>query len=364
MTAVCKNEEYKNIHNNRQHDKEYKMSEQYSVNPNLETISNSKGMSVTVMDWGATIISCKVPVKGESSREVVLGLKDPSDWSKQSCFFNATIGRFANRIANSEFEIDGKKYKLNSGAKHCLHGGVDGFDKRRFKLLSKSASSLTYTLHSPDGDMGFPGNFELTVVYTVSEENELKVEYVGKCDAKCYACITNHAYFNLNGVNSSVLNHTVKMDSTEFLPLDDTSIPTGEVRKVAGGAFDFTSEKTLARDFRKDDQMTAALGYDHPFLIKGDINNPFIKLTSDDRKLSLEMYTDYPAFQMYTGNYVNQGDSAIEARDNGLIYKDQCAVCIEPEFYPDCPHLPQFADLNPIVTPEKPLVKSIIYKFS
>jgi aldose 1-epimerase len=342
---------------------EKKMSDTYSKNPKLETISNQNGMSVTIMDWGATIISLKAPVKGENSREVVLGLKNPEDWSKQSCFFNATIGRFANRIANSEFTIDGIKYTFNSGAKHCLHGGVDGFDKRRFTLISKSESSLTYTLHSADGDMGFPGNFDLTVVYTVTDDNRLKIDYLGKCDKKCYACITNHAYFNLNGHNSSVLNHKVKMTSTEFLPLDADSIPTGEVRKVKDGAFDFTKEKTLGRDFRKDEQMTAALGYDHPFLIKGDLNEAFICLTSDDGKLSMEVYSDYPAFQMYSGNYVNQGDSRIEARDDGQIYPDQSAVCIEPEYYPDCPHLPQFAKLNPMVTPESPLKKSIIYRF-
>ncbi len=340
------------------------MNESYSLNPNLETISNTNGMSVTVMDWGATIISMKVPVKGEVAREVLLGVKDPADWYKQSCFFNATIGRFANRIANSEFEIDGKKYKLNSGAKHCLHGGAEGFDKRRFKLLDKSVNSLTYTIHSPDGDMGFPGNFDLTVVFTLTDDNELVMQYTGKCDQKCYACITNHAYFNLNGHNSSVLNHTVKMNSTEFLPLDDTSIPTGEVRKVAGSAFDFTKEKTIGQDIRKDDQMKASLGYDHPYLIDGDLTKPFIKVTSDDKKLSLEVSSDYPAFQLYTGNYVNHGDSNITARDDGKVYGDQSALCIEPEFYPDCPHLPQFADVNPMVTPEKPLQKTIVYKFS
>ena len=341
------------------------MSETYSLNPKLETISNSKGMSVTVMDWGATIISMKAPAKDGSVRETVLGVKDPADWASQSCFFNATIGRFANRIANSEFEIDGVKYKLNSGAQHCLHGGVEGFDKRRFTLVSKTDRSLTYTLHSPDGDMGFPGNFDLTVVFTLTEDNELKMDYVGKCDKKCYACITNHSYFNLNGRNSSVLNHRVKMyNVNKFLPLDDTSIPTGEVRDVKGGAFDFNTEKTLGRDFRKDDQMTAALGYDHPFLIDGDLSKAFIKVTSDDGKLSLEVFSDYPAFQMYSSNYVNQGDSRIPARDDGQIYPDQCAVCIEPEYYPDCPHLLKYADINPMVTPEKPLVKSIIYKFS
>lgn len=340
------------------------MTDLYSKAPNLETISNSNGMSVTIMDWGATIVSLKAPVKGEEAREVVLGLKDPEEWGTQACYFNATIGRFANRIANSQFTIDGISYKLDSGAQHCLHGGVTGFDKRRFTLISKDNSSLTYTIHSPDMEMGFPGNFDLTVVFRLTDDNELIMEYTGKTDKKTYACITNHAYFNLNGYNSSIMNHTVWMDSKEFLPLDETSIPTGEVRKVADGAFDFTTPKTIGRDFRKDDQMTAALGYDHPFLISGDLSKPFIKVTSDDGRLSLEVLTDYPAFQLYTGNYVNQGNSRITARDDGQIYKDQSALCIEPEYYPDCPHLPQFADLNPMVTPEAPLKKTIVYRFS
>lgn len=161
------------------------MAVSFSQNPQLNTISNSKGMSVTIMDVGATIFSLKVPVQGEAApREVVLGLDDPEKWDTQHCYFNATIGRFANRIGMSEFELDGVTYKLNSGARHCLHGGVDGFDKRRFKLLDRDDHSLTYTLHSDDGDMGFPGNFELTVVYRITEDNELLMEYTGRTDKK------------------------------------------------------------------------------------------------------------------------------------------------------------------------------------
>ena len=338
------------------------MAVSFSQNPQLNTISNSKGMSVTIMDIGATIFSLKVPVQGEAApREVVLGLDDPEKWDTQHCYFNATIGRFANRIGMSEFELDGVTYKLNSGARHCLHGGVDGFDKRRFKLLDRDEHSLTYTLHSDDGDMGFPGNFELTVVYRITEDNELLMEYTGRTDKKTYGCITNHAYFNLNGKNSSVLNHSVTMKSDKYMELDEDSIPTGKLVDVNGGAFDFRKGKTILQDFRKDPQMLSCGGYDHPFLIKGDINEAFITLTSEDDKLCMEVYTDYPAFQFYTGNYV--GDDRITARDDNRLYQNQSAVCIEPEFYPDCPHLDEFKDLNPVVTPEAPLKKSIILKF-
>lgn len=342
-------------------------SKTYSKSPKLKTIQNSRGLTVTIMDWGATIISIRLPVHGEAEpRELLLGVKDPEQWSTQSCYFNATIGRFANRVANNSFEIDGKTYKLNSKAAHTLHGGEDGFDKRRFTLKAESANSLTYELVSKDGDQGFPGTYTLTVTYTVTEDNSLMVDYLGKCDQKCWSCITNHAYFNLNGKNSSALDHSIWFDSTEFLPCDADSIPTGEVRKVRGTAFDFhTQEKTVGQDFMRDEQMELALGYDHPYLIEGDPQKPFAKVTSGDGKVKMEIYTDYPAFQFYSGNYVFSPDpkKQIIARDDGKVYQAQTALCFEPEFYPDCPHLKDFADKNPIVTPEAPLSRMICYKF-
>ncbi len=338
-------------------------SQHYSEDPILTTISNKHGMSVTVMDWGATLISIKAPVKGSEPREVLLGVSDPAKWSSQSCFFNATIGRYANRIAGNSFEIGGRKYELNSADKHTLHGGKVGFDKKRFEIVAKTQSSLSLKLSSPDGDMGFPGNYTLDVTYEITDDNALKVSYLGKCDQKCWSCITNHSYFNLNGRHSSALDHTVQMDSEAFLPLDADSIPTGEVRPVAGTAFDFRTPKTVGRDFMKDEQMKAAGGYDHPFLIKGDLSKPFVKVTSGDGKLSMEISSDYPAFQFYSGNYVGVPAPSIIARDDGKPYENQTALCFEPEYYPDCPHLPQFADKNPLVEPHKPLSHAIIYKF-
>ncbi len=338
-------------------------SQHYSEDPILKTISNKNGMSVTVMDWGATLISIKVPVKGEAAREVLLGVRDPAKWSSQSCFFNATIGRFANRIANNTFEIDGRKYVLDSGDRHTLHGGRLGFDKKRFAIVKESPSSLVLELTSPDGDMGFPGNYTLTVTYELGDDNALTVRYFGECDKKCWSCITNHSYFNLNGRHSSALDHTVQMDSDAFLPIDEGSIPTGEVRPVKGTAFDFTSPKTVGRDFMKDDQMKAAGGYDHPFLIKGSLARPFARVTSGDGRLSMEISSDYPAFQFYSGNFVGMPKPNIEARDDGRCYENQTALCFEPEFYPDCPHLPQFAARNPMVEPGRPLARTIVYKF-
>ena len=340
------------------------MSTIYSQDPILKTIHNAQGMSVTVMDWGATITSIKVPVTGEEKpREVLLGLKNEADWCTQECYFNATIGRYANRIGHSRFTLNGHDYIINSGAEHALHGGLDGFDKRRFSFTQVSDNSLTFTVHSADGDQGFPGNFDLTVTFTVEDDNTLRMDYLGTCDQDCPACITNHAYFNLNGKNSSVLGHTLWIDSDKIMELDEGSIPTGTLLNLDdNAAFDFRHEKKIGQDFMNHSQMKLTLGYDHPYLIKGDLSKPFARLTSEDGKVSCEYFSDYPACQIYSGNYVHASKPII-ARDDDQEYPNQSAICLEPEYYPDAPHLPQFATLNPIVTAQNPLKRTICYRF-
>ncbi len=339
------------------------MNNVYSHDPILHTLRNANGMTVTVMDWGATITSIKVPVTGEKvKREVLLGVKDENDWGTQGCYFNATIGRFANRIRGSQFVVNNKKYVLASNAEHCLHGGINGFDKRRFIIIDKSDSSITLTIHSVDGDQGFPGNFDLVVNYKLENDNSLLVQYYATCDATCPACITNHAYFNLNGFNSSILNHSLYLKSKEYLELDDGSVPTGNIIPVENTAFDFNKEKKIGLDFLNDVQMIKARGYDHPYLLDGNGSEPFAIAKSEDNKLMMEVYTDYPCVQFYTGNYIHEGADII-ARDDGVAYENQSGFCLEPEFYPDSPNLTQFEDINPLVKPDLPLNKFIKYKF-
>ena len=340
------------------------MADIYSQNPKLQTITNRNDMSVTVMDWGATIISIQVPLKDGTKREALLGVADPQDWHTQACYFNATIGRYANRIAESSFTLNGREYKLNSADRHCLHGGIEGFDKRRYTFTEVKPNALTCTIHSADGDQGFPGNFDLKVIFTLTDDNKLTMAYEAVCDQACPACITNHAYFNLNGCNSTILGHTLKLNSTEFLELDALSIPTGRVISVKDmPAFDFTAPKTVGRDFLTDEQQKAALGYDHPFLCSGNGDEAIVQATGEDGRLQLEVFTDYPAFQFYSGNYIHAGTPII-ARDDGREYPNQAGFCFEPEFYPDAPHQPQLAARNPIVEPGKPLKRFIAYKFT
>ncbi len=340
------------------------MSDCYCQKPVLKTILNKKGLAVTVMDWGAAITSIKVPVPGEvKPREILLGLKNAEDWSSQACYFNATIGRYANRIGQGRFNIANQEYVIAKEGRHALHGGLEGFDKRRFEFVAEGENFLILSLHSPDLDQGFPGSFNLKVTFTVTEDNSLQMEYLGTCDKPCPVCITNHAYFNLNGYNSSVLQHRLWLDSDKILELDEDSIPTGKVLNLNDhAAFDFRKEKTIAQDFMKHPQMQSCKGYDQPYLIKGDLLKAFARLTSEDGRLSTEFYSDYPACQVYSSNYVHEIKPII-ARDDGREYQNQCAMCLEPEFYPDSPNLKEFTALNPLTEPDKPLKRTIAYKF-
>lgn len=359
----------------------FSMSDIFPQNPTLVTLQNSAGMQVVLMDWGATIHSIKVPVGGsETLREVLIGFANPEDYHRQYCYMGATIGRYANRIDKGQFEANGKSYTVGGGKDVVLHGGDVGFDKLRFDILDKSANSVTFKLHSPDGQEGFPGNFDLTVKYTLGDDGALNIAYHGTCDQECPACITNHSYFNLNGYHCKVLGHEACFNANHILPMDPRSIPTGELYDVTAAKgkvdnFNFTQFKKLApsgttQDFEGDENMKYTGGYDHAYVINdyGDITKPCATVRGEvvnGKQVQLEVFTDYPAFQFYSGNAINVGtpDVAI-ARDDGKEYGPHDGFCIEPEFFPDAPHLKAFAKANPVVSPMQPLNRFITYKFT
>ena len=354
------------------------MSDTFAQNPKLVELTNAQKMSVTIMDWGATIHSIKVPVNGKSY-EMLVGPAAPEDYSRQLCYMGATIGRYANRIDHGEFKANGKSYTVGGGKDVVLHGGEVGFDKKRFTIAAHSANSVTLTLHSPDGEEGFPGNFDLTVVYTLGDDGTLKIEYEGKCDQECAACITNHSYFNLNGHHSSVLGHEACFNSKDILVIDSRSIPTGEVYDVTARTdkvdnFNFTQRKKFAKsvdDFVGDKNMEFTHGYDHCFIVQDrDSSKPVVAIKGepiDGKRVQLEIFSDYPAFQFYSGNAINEGapeGMCAIARDDGKVYGAYDGFAIEPEYYPDAPHLEQFKDVNPMVSPSAPLKHFITYKFT
>lgn len=335
----------------------------YPKEPNIVTIKNCNGLEMTVMDWGATILELLVPVNNDKPRNVVLSLRNTDDWETQKVAINAIVGRFANRIANSEFEIDNQIYKLQSKFTHCLHGGNEGFDRKRFNIEKLSDSSLSCTLISPDGDMGFPGEFTLTVTYTITEDNCVQIHFFGTSNKKTYANITSHCYFNLNGYNSSCLNHSMQSSAKQYLEIRTDGIPTGKILDCKNTAFDFSSEKAIGSDIYKIDNYETFRGYDHPIINPENIDHDFITITSDDKKLKMNIRSDYPAFQIYTANFMSSKNHVLIAKDNNQEYLSHCAICIEPEFFPDYPHLKEFAKLNPIVSKENPLDKTIKIQF-
>ena len=356
------------------------MSDTFAQNPKLVELTNANNMTVTIMDWGATIHSIKVPVNGQL-QEMLIGPKNPEDYSRQLCYMGATIGRYANRIDKGQFTANGgKSYTVGGGKDVVLHGGEVGFDKLRFTIAAQSKNSVTFTLHSPDGDEGFPGNFDLTVVYTLGDDGALKIEYESKCDQECAACITNHSYFNLNGRHSSVLGHEGCFNSEQILVIDSRAIPTGVLHDVTARTdkvdnFNFTSWKKFAHsvdDFKDDKNMEFTHGYDHCFVVKGfgDTTKPVVSVKGepiDGKQVQLDVYTDYPAFQFYSGNAINDGapeGMVAVARDDGKVYGAYDGFAIEPEYFPDAPHLDQFKDINPMVSPSAPLKRFITYKFT
>lgn len=355
------------------------MSEIYPKNPNLITLQNSAGMQVIIMDWGATIHSIKIPVAGKDQlREVIIGPANPEDYDRQYCYMGATIGRYANRIDHGQFFANGKEYHVGGGEDVVLHGGKIGFDKLRFTVLEQNDRCATLQLFSPNGQEGFPGNFNLIVKYTLGEDCSLRMDYHATCDQECPACITNHSYLNLNGKHCKVLNHEAMFNAKSILLMDPRSIPTGVVYDVTAKPndnFNFTSFKKLApsgsaEDFINDENMHHTGGYDHAYIINdyGDITKPCATIRGeaiDGHQVQLEIYTNYPAFQFYSGNAINLNtpDIAI-ARDDNKEYGAHDGFALEPEFFPDAPHLKDFVETNPTVTPKRPLNRFIMYKFS
>lgn len=336
----------------------------FPQDPIVHHMHNANGLSLSVMDWGATMLSISINVPSENKqRKLLIAPKTIAEFKDQDIFLNATIGRYANRIGHSQFTIDGTVYNLESGSLNCLHGGIEGFNHRRFTFIDKTDSSCTLQLQSPDLDQGFPGNFTLTVNFSLLDDDTLKITYHGQCDKKTYASITNHAYFNLNGTNSSILDHELYIDSDAFLELDEGSVPTGKILKVKDReAFDFNQPKKIGQDFLNDAQMIQARGYDHPYLIKGDLNTPFLKAKSADGKVCMSVASDYPCFQFYSGNYIHASCSLRD--ENGAIYANQSAFCVEPGYYPDGPNLEIFKDTMPVVDSTHELLKTIVYKFN
>lgn len=323
----------------------------------LFTLSNENGMEVSITNYGGIVTSVRVPDKDGNIENVVLGFDDLEQYKSGHPFFGAIAGRYANRIANGQFELNGEVYELatNDGENH-LHGGVEGFDKKVWDAeVNADENSVALNYLSPDGEEGYPGNLDVTVIYTLTDDNELKIEYEATTDKPTVVNLTNHSYFNLSGDTSQgILDHKLTINADRYTPVDEGLIPTGELRSVEGTPFDFTEAETVGA---RIDSIPP--GYDHNFVL----NNPdsgirqIAVVEHEESGRVMEVYTDQPGVQLYTGNFL---DGSLTDRQGNPI-EQYAALCLETQTFPDSPNKPDFP--SAVLNPDEIYQTTTIYQF-
>lgn len=331
-------------------------------------LSNAHGVTARIITLGASIQSLVVPDRQGRSADIVLGYATAAEYLAKPQYFGATVGRYANRIAAGQFTLDGKHFTLatNDGPNH-LHGGAQGLDKVVWKLESVSSGSparavLSYI--SPDGDGGYPGTLKISATYSLNDQNELSVEYRATTDKPTIVNITNHSYFNLAGEagNADVMDHRVTLFAEAYTPVNETLIPTGERRSVAGTVFDFREPQAIGRRIRdgRDEQIRFGRGYDHNFIVKGADGTlrPAARVEDPQSGRVLELLTTAPGVQFYSGNFLDGTSTG----KSGRVYRQGDALCLEPQVFPDSPNHPDFPSAR--LDPGKTYVNTMVYRFS
>jgi len=315
-------------------------------NVDIYTLTNRRGAEVKITNYGGIITSLRVPDRNGKRDDVVLGFDNLDAYLKGHPYFGAIIGRYANRIAKGRFTLSGHEYSLavNNGENH-LHGGIKGFDKvvwtaKPLKVPSGAALRLTYL--SKDGEEGYPGSLSVTVIYTLTNANELKIEYWATTDKDTVVNLTSHSYFNLAGQgNGDILNHQLLINARRFTPTDAGSIPTGELKSVKGTPFDFTTAFRIGdRINDADQQLKFGNGYDHNFVLNGrtgTLRQAAVAYEPASGR-SMEVWTTEPGIQFYTANYL---DGSLTGKD-GKVYQQRYAFCLETQHFPDSPNQPSF----------------------
>ncbi|WP_272912561.1 galactose-1-epimerase [Tolumonas lignilytica] len=300
-------------------------------------LHNPQGMTLELMTTGAALLSLQVPV-GNGQRNVLLGCR-PEDYARQHCYLNAMVGRFANRIADAQLTRQGTTYPLtaNQGT-NCLHGGVEGFDRRELQVVDQQADRVTLQLHSVDGDQGFPGDCDVTLTYAL-EQRELVIDIQATVNQPCPVNLTSHAYFNLDGKRSDIRHHRLQVNASHYLPIDAAGIPLSAAQPVEG-ALDFREERCLQAQWLAHPQLICAKGLDHCYLPDVSEADPVAaRLTSSDGQLVMEVLTNQPGLQIYTGNYL-----AGEPSRENEPYHDYEGIALEAQQLPDSPNRPELGD--------------------
>ena len=329
------------------------------------TLKNADGIEITFTNYGQRLVSLHAPDKTGKFEDVVLGYATLKEFIEKRNYFGAIIGRYGNRIGNGTFKIGGNSYDLvkNNGENH-LHGGTKGFESVVWKVDGFSDNSITFSRVSPDMEEGYPGNLDVKVKYTLNDSNELKINYKAVTDKSTVVNLTNHSFFNLKGEgNGDVMDHVVMINAASYTPVDDGLIPTGEISKVGGTPFDFTTPKTIGRDIDSNfEQLNIGKGYDHNYVIN-DLpkNEDGLKLaaiiTEPASGRTMKVFTSEPGVQFYTGNFMNGSDIG----KTGKPYPFRGSFCFETQHYPDSPNKPDFP--STLLNPGEEYETTTVYKF-
>jgi aldose 1-epimerase len=332
----------------------------------LFTLTNAKGMTMKVMNYGGVITSLTAPDKNGNLEDVVLGYDSLSGYLKSSPYFGALIGRYGNRIGKGKFSLDGKDYQLpqnNNG--NTLHGGPNGFDKRfwnieEYAVTNGAALKLTYV--SKDLEEGFPGTLNTQVIYHLTDNNELKIFYEATTDKPTVINLTQHTYFNLSGNSKAdILQHELFLDADKFIPVDKTLIPTGEIKNVSETPFDFKTPTAIgSRIDKKDQQLEFGLGYDHCWALNtnGDTSKVAATLHDPASGRVMSVKTSEPGIQFYSGNFL---DGSITGKYN-TVYKQRYGLCLETEHFPDSPNKKNFPPV--VLKPGETYKTQTMYTFT
>ena len=328
----------------------------------LYVLKNKNGAEACITNYGGRLVSVMVPDKNGKMTDVVLGYDNVDQYVKTDGNYGALIGRYGNRINQAKFTLDEIEYTLpaNDG-KHCLHGGPLGYHTRMWdaKQLNDQALELTYL--SEDGEAGFPGNLDIKVTYTLTDDNAVDIQYEATTDKKTVVNLTNHSYFNLSGIaGSDVLDQEIMINADNYTPVDETLIPTG-ISTVAETPLDLRTPVAIGRHIDESfDQLQKGRGYDHNWVLNsnGDKNILAAKAYSPVSGIGLEVYTNEPGIQFYTGNFMDGKDTG----KHGVLYPRRGAFCLETQHYPDTPNHPDFPTV--VLNPGEKYFSECIYKFT
>jgi aldose 1-epimerase len=327
------------------------------------TLANQSGMQVRIATWGGTVTNILVPDRTGKLGDVALGFSTIDPYFTKSPYFGAIVGRYANRIAKGRFTLEGKTYQLakNNGP-NALHGGKKGFDKQIWtaEVLSQNPPAVRFSRLSPDGEENYPGNLKVAVTYTLTDRDELRIQYAAQTDKTTVLNLTNHTYFNLAGAgNGNILGHQIKIHAGKYTPVDATLIPTGEIKAVAGTPMDLRKWTVIGAKIQAVGGVP--VGYDHNYVLdRCPVVRPCLAAEVWEPKSGrmLKVYTDQPGIQFYTGNFL---DGAITGK-GGKVYHQHDAFCLETQHFPDSPNHPGFP--STVLRPGELFKSTTVYKFS